>query len=200
MDSSKMDTDAIGKILGPRFDIVSKDGARALHELELPEDAAILDVGTGSGNFAIYLASRGYEVITGEPSTDTSHYARRDWALNAEKAGVLDKIRFEAFDVSHLPFESKRFDAVFFFGVLHHVAEHLRSDAFREALRVSKPGGAVVFFEPRKVMLEKLWAEDAEHPHAANPSDYLADPSVREQRIEGEMMDILVYRKSAPVR
>src|SRR6202008_504032 len=90
---SKMDIKAIGKLLGPRFDAVAGDGVRALNELGLPPDAAILDVGTGNGNFAIYLASQGFQVLTGEPSTDRSHYAGRDWALNAKKAGVLDKIR-----------------------------------------------------------------------------------------------------------
>jgi len=89
-----MDIKAIGKLLGPRFDAVAGDGVRALNELGLPPDAAILDVGTGNGNFAIYLASQGFQVLTGEPSTDRSHYAGRDWALNAKKAGVLDKIRF----------------------------------------------------------------------------------------------------------
>jgi hypothetical protein len=50
-----MDTKAIGKILGPKFDAVSGDGQRALQELGLPPDAAILDVGTGNGNFADHL-------------------------------------------------------------------------------------------------------------------------------------------------
>ena len=191
-----MDTKAIGKILGSKFDAVSGDGQRALQELGLPPDAAILDVGTGNGNFAIYLASQGFQVLTGEPSTDRSHYAGKDWALNAKRAGVLDKIRFQAFDASKLPFESEAFDAVFFFGVLHHVSEHLRGDVFREALRVSKQDGAVVFFEPRKEMLERLWVDDPGHPLAANPSNYLSDQSIHEHRIEGSFMDIFIYRKT----
>jgi SAM-dependent methyltransferase len=152
-----MDIKAIGKPLGPRFDAVAGDGVRALNELGLAPDAAILDVGTGNGNFAIYLASQGFQVLTGEPSTDRSHYAGRDWALNAKKAGVLDKIRFEAFDASNLPFESEAFDAVFFFGVLHHVSEPLRGDVFREALRVSKLLSATRLAEviPRAVRAEK---------------------------------------------
>lgn len=191
-----MDTKAIGKILGPKFDAVSGDGQRALQELGLPPDAAILDVGTGNGNFAIYLALQGFQVLTGEPSTDRSHYAGRDWALNAKRAGVLDKIRFQAFDASKLPFESEAFDAVFFFGVLHHVSERLRRDVFREALRVSKQDGVVVFFEPRKEMLERLWVDDPSHPLAANPSNYLPDQNIHEHRIEGSFMDIFIYTKT----
>jgi ubiquinone/menaquinone biosynthesis C-methylase UbiE len=191
-----MDTEAIGKILGPKFDAISGDGERALQELGLPPGAAILDVGTGNGNFAIFLASQGFQVLTGEPSTDRSHYAGRDWALNAKKAGVLDRIRFQAFDASKMSFESQAFDAVFFCGVLHHVSEHLRGDVFREALRVSKQNGVVVFFEPRKEILERMRLDDPGHPLPANPSDYLPDPSIREHRIEGTFMDIFIYQKA----
>jgi SAM-dependent methyltransferase len=191
-----MDTNAIAAILGPGFEAVSVDGARALRELDLPPDAAILDVGTGKGNFAIFLASQGYRVLTGEPSTDNSHYAGRDWALNAGKAGVLDRIRFQHFDAGDLPFEAASFDAVFFFGVLHHIGESLRRDVFREALRVLKQNGAVVFFEPRTEMLRKIWVDDPGHPPAVNPSDYLPGPGIVERRIEGALMDVFIYRKS----
>jgi SAM-dependent methyltransferase len=191
-----MNTEAIGEILGPRFDAVAGDGARALNELGLPSDAAILDVGVGNGYFAIYLAAQGYQVLTGEPATDESHYAGRDWALNAKKVGVLDNIRFEAFDASKLPFESEAFDSVFFFGVLHHIDEGLRTDVFREALRVSKENGVVVFFEPRKEMLERIWVDDPGHPLAVNPANYLPDQTTREHRIEGSLMDIYIYKKA----
>jgi SAM-dependent methyltransferase len=192
-----MDVQAIGTILGPRFEAVAGQSALALRELGLPADAAILDVGTGNGNCAIYLASQGYRVVTGEPSVDKSHYAGKDWASNAKSAGVLDRIRFEAFDASSMPFESGAFDAVFFFGVLHHIDESVRSAVFREALRVAKATGAVVFFEPRKEMLERLWVDDPGHPLAANPSSYRPESSLREQRIEGSLMDIFIYKKAA---
>ena len=162
---------------------VGEDGARALQELALPADAAILDVGTGNGKFAIWLATQGFRVLTGEPATDTTHYAGRDWAANAEEAGVRDRIHFEHFDASDMPF-----------GVMHHVDESIRGDVFREALRVVKKDGSVVFFEPRKALLEKMWESDPGHPHAADPSDYLPDPNVQEQRIEGSRMDVFIYR------
>jgi SAM-dependent methyltransferase len=176
---------------------VGEDGAVALRELALPADAAILDVGTGKGKFAIWLATQGFRVLTGEPVTDTTHYAGKDWSADAQAMGVRDKIRFEHFDAGDMPFESGTFDAVFFFGVLHHVDENSRGDVFREALRVVKEAGAVVFFEPRKQLLEKMWESDPGHPHAADPSRYLADARVREQRIEGSRMDLYIYRPDA---
>lgn len=192
-----MDQEAIAKVLGPRFEVVAGDGARALRELALPAGAAVLDVGTGQGNFAIYLASQGFRVLTGEPATDRSRYAGQDWAARAERAGVRGRIRFEAFDASRMPFASGEFDAVFFFGVLHHIDEGVRGDVVREAMRVAKPGGAVVFFEPRREMLERLWVDDPGHPPAANPSDYLADGGVRERRMAGAFMDVFIYDKGA---
>jgi hypothetical protein len=95
-----------------------------------------------------------------------------------------------------MPFASGAFAAVFFFGVLHHICEAARRDVVREALRVAKVAGAVVFVEPRQEMLERLWVEDPDHPPAANPSSYLSDRGIREQRVEGAFMDIFIYRKS----
>lgn len=192
-----MDIETIGKTVGGNFDAVAVDGARALKELRLPSDAAILDVGTGRGNFAIFLALQGYRVLTGEPSADRSHYAGWDWAANAEKVGVKDRIRFQNFDASRMPFEPEAFDAVFFFGVLHHIDEAVRTNVFREALRVSKWNGVVVFLEPRKEMLDRVRVDDPGHPAAANPANYLSGPTIREHRIEGAFMDIFIYRKAA---
>ena len=191
-----MATEKTANDFGPMFEPMVHDGKLALSALELPADAAVLDVGTGAGKFAIFLALQGHDVLTGEPSTDTSQYAGQDWASNAEKAGVREKIRFEPFDSSEMPFDSDRFDAVFFFGVLHHIDEAVRNAVFREALRVAKPGGAVVYFEPTPETLEKLWVEDPDHPLAANPSDYKGSETAAEQRIEGQMMDIFIYRNA----
>ena len=191
-----MDIQTVTEILGGNFDAIASDGALALRELALRKDAKILDVGTGKGQFAIYLALQGYRVLTGEPETDTSRYAGQAWAANAEKVGVLDRIRFEHFEASRMPFESEAFDAVFFFGVLHHIDEAERKKVLSEALRVAKREGVVVFFEPRKVILERIWKDDPSHPLAANPSEYLADASVTESKMQGSFMDVYVYRKA----
>ena len=192
-----MTPDEIAEILGPSYANVSHDGALALKALALPAEAKVLDVGTGMGRFAIFLALEGHDVLTGEPATDTSHYAGKDWAVNAEKAGVRDKIRFQAFDAGKMPFADRAFDAAFFFGVLHHVEEGERPDVLSESLRVIADKGAVVFFEPRPETLERMWVSDPGHPMAANPSEYLTQDNIREQKIEGTMMDIYIYRNPA---
>jgi len=183
------------EILGPMYRNISHDGKLALDELGLAPGAALLDVGTGAGKSAVFLASQGFEVITGEPATDTTHYANLDWANNAEKMGVRERIRFEAFDASEMPFGDGSFEAVFFFGVLHHIAENLRFAVMAESLRVVKNGGAVVLFEPRKETLKKIWTNDPGHPLAANPADYLPEPKAAINQIEGKMMDIFIIKK-----
>jgi len=183
------------EILGPMYSNITHDGKLALAELGLQPGAKLLDVGTGAGKSAIFLASQGFDVITGEPETDTSHYANLDWANNAERMGVRDHIRFEAFDASEMPFEVESFDAVFFFGVLHHIDEGLRQAVLAESARVTKHGGAVVLFEPRQETLKKIWKNDPGHPLAANPADYLAEPKAALQHLEGRMMDIFILQK-----
>jgi ubiquinone/menaquinone biosynthesis C-methylase UbiE len=190
-----MDVKAIEEILGDRFRRVATDGAAMLKEVGLPAGAKVLDVGTGQGYFAIFLAAQGYEVLTGEPETDSSRYARRDWAENARKADVLERIRFAGFDASRLPFECEAFDAVFFYGVLHHIDAQQRADVLREAQRVAKRGGVVVFFEPSQKMLEIVRMDDPEHPDAADPFKYAVDGEVEKRLIAGTFMNIFVCRK-----
>jgi len=192
-----MDYKEIGKRISPMFEIIANDAELVLKALGLPHDATILDVGTGSGNSAIFLALQGFNVLTGEPETDTSQYARKDWAIKAQEIGVENKISFKPFDANDMPFQANIFDAVFFFGVLHHVDENKRVAAFREALRVSKEKGAVVFFEPTAETLEKIWATNPTHPQAANPSRYLSNKKITEEKLTGSMMDIFIYKNAA---
>ncbi|HEU0123101.1 MAG TPA: class I SAM-dependent methyltransferase [Bryobacteraceae bacterium] len=191
-----MTVEAITEVLGEHFGIAAADGALALGKLGLGAGTRVLDAGTGSGNFAIYLASQGLDVVTGEPATDESQYARRDWAAQAERAGMRERIRFEAFDASRMPFGDGAFAAVFFFGVLHHIDEGARWAVIREAFRVTAPRGAVVFLEPREAMLERVRAKDAAHPPAADPTLYLGDATVRVDRMEGAMMDVTLLRRA----
>lgn len=189
-----MNTTESGSVLGGRYEMVAEDLARALAPLQLSAGAAVLDVGTGSGNCAIYLALQGYRVVTGEPATDESLYSRRDWRSAAKQVGVSERIQYQPFDASDLPFARGEFEAAFFLGVLHHIAEEDRRAVLAEALRVVKPGGAVVFLEPQHRMLEQVRRDDSEHPPAADPSQYLTGEGVIEQRMAGSWLDIFLYR------
>lgn len=182
------------KHLGPMFEMIAADGQIVLDELCLPPGAPVLDVGTGVGNFAIFLALRGFDVLTGEPETDTTRYARQDWAGNAAAVGVEGRIRFRHFNAARMPFENGSFAAVFFYGVLHHIDEAERADVLREALRVTRPGGAVVFFEPNQETLKQIWVNDPGHPQPAEPARYTGNLPVKAVTLRGRRMDISLYR------
>lgn len=182
-------------VLGPIFSAISSDIALALAATGLRPGARVLDVGTGEGFCAIYLASLGYDITTGEPETDLSHYAGRAWKENARKAGVLDRIKFTPFDADTMPFATGSFDAVFFFGVLHHINEDIRRSAAAEAMRVAKSSGAVVFFEPNAKTLSRIRKSDPHHPDACNPNSCIESRNV--SQIGGGMMDVYIYRKTA---
>ncbi len=189
-----MTDDELIELLGPTYRAVSTLGAKVLSEIDLPAGGRVLDVGTGAGKSAIFMARQGFAVVTGEPDDDTTHYARLPWAENAAKAGVADRISFEHFSAGAMPFDTDSFDAVIYFGVLHHIEASERNAALAESLRVCRPAGAVVFFEPTMAQVERIWETDPVHPLPANPGDYVAAGAAVEERIDGGMMDIYLYR------
>ncbi|MBE0617325.1 MAG: class I SAM-dependent methyltransferase, partial [Proteobacteria bacterium] len=67
----------------------------------------------------------------------------RDMIRRSEKhlrPAVRERLSFFAGDALHLPYRDATMDAVFGFGVLHHVPQW--QDALREIARVLRPGGA----------------------------------------------------------
>lgn len=75
----------------------------------------VLDVGCGAGTDAIYLASKGYEVI----AIDVSHEAIRIARERAEKAKV--KVNFIADNFLEVELHNKRFDFINDRGCFHHI-------------------------------------------------------------------------------
>ncbi|MFF9915324.1 SAM-dependent methyltransferase [Streptomyces sp. NPDC013457] len=136
----------------------------------LGPDATVLDLGSGYGGSSRALAERfGCRVVALDLSEE---HNRRHRAANA-KCGLERSIEVEAGSVSHLPYESGRFDAVWSLEVLCHVPD--RPDALREAARVLKPGGALVFSD--------IMAAETTPPQALRPAlsrlavETLATPS-----------------------
>ena len=66
-------------------------------------------------------------------------------------------------DASHIQAADESFDAVFDFGVIHHMVDW--EDAVREVRRVMKPGGIFIFEEVSKQALERwIYRKLLEHP------------------------------------
>lgn len=102
----------------------------------------VLDLGCGSGDAALYFASRGAESCCCDISQGMTDLVRK-------RAGMNNlTLHAETCGAESLSFPDNHFDYVYAHGVLHHVAD--RQLAYRDIRRVLKPGGAVYAVEPLK--------------------------------------------------
>lgn len=111
-----------------------------LADVELPENAELLDIGCGTGAVSRELArhpSAG-RVVGIDPSPVFLATARK-------LAADYNNLSFVEGDGRSLPFDGERFDAVFFHTTLSHVPRS--EDALEEAYRVLRPGGVLAVFE-----------------------------------------------------
>jgi ArsR family transcriptional regulator len=128
--------------VGPEWDALRKvwsdDLLRARAAARLvPEGLRAVDVGTGTGVFALELARLGLRVIGVDRSSRMLEAARS----RIEAAGAPD-IELRPGDASALPLADAEVDAAFAHMVLQYLAAP--GDALREMARVVRPGGLVV--------------------------------------------------------
>lgn len=128
-----------------RFNRMSSLGLDVLWRKELvkmfPEEAHVLDVGTGTGDLAKELASSGRKVVGVDFSPKMVAAAR-------EKMAGVANASFEVGRADELFFEPRTFDGIssaFVIRNLHHGG--ILAPSFREFYRVLKPGGKMIHLE-----------------------------------------------------
>jgi ubiquinone/menaquinone biosynthesis C-methylase UbiE len=105
-------------------------------------DTSILDVGSGTGGPARFLAAtygcRVAGVDLSEPFVDAARYL-------TERTGQSGRVSFQTGSALDMPFHNRVFDAV----LLQHVAMNVadRPGLYREIRRVLKPGGRFATFD-----------------------------------------------------
>lgn len=101
----------------------------------------ILEVGSGSGGPAVYLAEKLGCRITG---VDINEHGVRNATALAQARGFAGQARFETVDASRpLPFPAETFDAVVSNDAMCHIRDRL--GVLRDWHRVLKPGGRALF-------------------------------------------------------
>ena len=109
--------------------------------LELSSSSSVLEIGCGSGGYAVHLAKHiGCQVV----GLDINAEGVRNAKALAEKDKLGARVKFEQCDVSQcLPVEDNAFDAIYSNDVLCHVPR--RSQVLSDLWRVLKPGGRLLF-------------------------------------------------------
>jgi ubiquinone/menaquinone biosynthesis C-methylase UbiE len=120
--------------LGQAVDRFEKQAIFALARTE--PGVVCLDVGCGTGNYALDLAAKGLSTA----GVDPSQHMLRAASAKAQRAGL--HIRLVQARAERLPFSTGVFDVVLAVTTLEFVDD--QEVAAREMLRVLKPGGQVV--------------------------------------------------------
>lgn len=105
-----------------------------------PAPSRVLDVGGGTGVYALPLAGRGYRVHLIDP---VPVHVERARSLSAESKTPLENV--ELGDARRLDLPDATYDVVLLFGPLYHLTDRRdRIDALAEARRVLVPGGLLL--------------------------------------------------------
>jgi SAM-dependent methyltransferase len=132
---------AFGDDMGQSSWITAAEWLRFADAAGVGEPSAVLEVGSGSGGPAVYLAlARGCRVT----GVDINEHGVRNGGRLAAAKDVADRVTFLAVDASRpLPCAPASFDAVLSNDAMCHI-EH-RLDVLRDWRRVLRPGGRMLF-------------------------------------------------------
>jgi SAM-dependent methyltransferase len=132
---------AFGEDIGQSSWLTAHDWLRFADLAKVDAESRVLEVGSGSGGPAVYLAAkRGCHVA----GVDINQHGVANATQLAAARGVADRTEFRAIDASEpLPFPDASFDAVLSNDAMCHIAHRL--EVLRDWHRVLRPGGRMLF-------------------------------------------------------
>jgi 2-polyprenyl-3-methyl-5-hydroxy-6-metoxy-1,4-benzoquinol methylase len=105
--------------------------------LDYLDTGSVVDVGSGEGTNALYLAERGFDVI----ALDVSDVGLQHLTESAERIGVAAQTQIA--DISDCTFESTH-DLFLFSYMLHHLDENVARAVIEKSKAATNPDGAHV--------------------------------------------------------
>jgi SAM-dependent methyltransferase len=135
---------AFGEEIGQTSWLTADEDRGFFEKLALNKDSEVLDIASGSGGPALFMALTTGCRVTGYEL----HQAGVDQANTAAReAHVDDRARFVQGDAREpLPFEPGAFDAVICIDSINHL--YVRQAVLAEWHRVVRPGGRILFTDP----------------------------------------------------
>lgn len=133
--------DTYGHDFGQTSWMTAEESREIPHLLNLTSTSSVLEIGCGSGGYAVHLAETvGCRVVGLDVNAPGVHAANQ---LTAVK-GLQERAQFQECDASQqLRFADATFDAAFSNDVFCHLPG--RFDVLRELFRILKPGGRILF-------------------------------------------------------
>ena len=142
LDAIRKET--FGTDIGQNSWLTVDEYERLLPSLNLSADDHVLEVASGSGGPALYLARTTGCRVTG---IDANESAVATATEMAERSGESGRVRFQAADAnSALPFEDHSFDGLVCIDSMNHFPDRLA--VFREWHRVLRTGRRALFTDP----------------------------------------------------
>lgn len=182
------------------FHSQGRAATRALAALaQIPQAARVLDVGSGLGGPARYLAAVYRCEVTGLDLTPEFCAVANELS---RLAGLADRTHFQAGDALELPFAASQFDVVWTIQMQMNIADKRR--LYAGIARVLRPGGLFVCQEICAGSGEPLdlpvpWASRSGQSHLADPESLrglVRDAGLRERAWRDITQEIIAARKA----
>jgi SAM-dependent methyltransferase len=142
LDAIRKET--FGTDIGQNSWLTVDEYERLLPWLELTAESHALEVASGSGGPALYLARSTGCHVTG---IDANESGVANATEMAARSGDSERVRFRVADANaSLPFDEDSFDALLCMDSMNHFPDRLA--VFREWRRVLRPGGRALFTDP----------------------------------------------------
>jgi SAM-dependent methyltransferase len=136
--------ETFGTDIGQNSWLTVDEYERLLPALDLSADSHVLEVASGSGGPALYLAHATGCRVTG---IDANESGVATASRMAARSGEAQRVRFSVANAdAELPFDTDSFDALLCIDSMNHFPDRLA--VFREWCRVLRPGRRALFTDP----------------------------------------------------